>query len=197
MKRIIIAMLAIVSATTLGISEEETSAEFFRQDQARYAHTDKKIVDFHIGWFAAGETQAPKDVVRMVTETTKGALGEQWVPSALKIARLESSFNCNATGPKVNGGRAAGVFQVMPKSAKALGYDYSRLHECQYGINAGVAHMKQCIEQGNVKTHAQMAACHVSGWGGWNKKLRKHAQIYRAQYVKLANRKLPHWAKAM
>jgi hypothetical protein len=73
----------------------------------------------------------------------------------------------------------------MPGSARALGYDPRRLNECQYGIAAGVAHLKKCLEYG-ARTHAQMASCHVSGWHGFNRKLNRRAEIYRQKYIRMA-----------
>jgi hypothetical protein len=75
----------------------------------------------------------------------------------------------------------------MPKSAVALGYDPARLHECEYGIRAGVEHMKACIDSG-VKTPKQMAACHVAGVLGWNRRLSYKAEKYKRYYIQLAMR---------
>jgi hypothetical protein len=197
MKRYILAVLAVMSVATTAtycFSDEETAADFFRKDKEIWSKGKSIGIDFTAHLFSSN-SDAPKEVAKMVADSARDALGPEWVGSALQIARLESSFSCNATGPKINGGRASGVFQVMPKSAEALGYDYNRLHECKYGIDAGIQHMKTCIELGHVKTSSQMKACHVAGWKGWNKRLRRRAQIYRKKYVRLANRKLPRWAK--
>lgn len=126
-------------------------------------------------------------VAEMVAAETRRQLSEKWVPTALKLATIESGFNCAAVGPNTRHGRARGVLQVMPGSARALGYDPARLNECQYGISAGVAHMRRCYEAG-AKTHAQMAACHVAGWGGFDKKLARRSEIYKLKYVRMAMR---------
>jgi hypothetical protein len=197
MKKIIwsaVAVLLVATNATYCFSDEETAADFFRKDREIWSKGKSIGIDFTAHLFSSN-SEAPKEVAKMVADDVRESLGPQWVGPALQIARLESSFSCGATGPRVNGGRGYGVFQVMPKSAEALGFDYNRLHECKYGIQAGIQHMKTCIELGHVKTAAQMKACHVAGWKGWNKRLRKHAQAYRAKYVRLANRKLPHWAR--
>lgn len=124
-------------------------------------------------------------VADMVAAETARRLGAQWVPTALKLAKIESSYNCGAVGPRTRHGNARGVLQVMPASARALGYDPRRLNECQYGISAGVAHLKRCYEYG-ARTHAQMASCHVSGWHGFNRKLNRRAEIYRQKYIRMA-----------
>lgn len=126
-------------------------------------------------------------VAEMVAAETARRLGAQWVPTALKLAKIESSFNCGAVGPRTRHGNARGVLQVMPASARALGYDPRRLNECQYGIAAGVAHMASCIQSG-VRTHAQMASCHVAGTYGWRARLNPRAEKYRREYIRLAMR---------
>lgn len=126
-------------------------------------------------------------VADMVAAETARQIGAQWIPTALKLAKIESSFNCGAVGPRTRHGNARGVLQVMPGSARALGYDPRRLNECQYGISAGVAHMNACLKSG-VRTHAQMAACHVAGTYGWRARLNPRAERYRREYVRLAMR---------
>jgi len=105
-------------------------------------------------------------VQRMVETRAEQVLGRQWVGTAVLLARKESGFRCNAVGPRTRHGRALGVFQVMPGSAKALGYQYSKLVDCRYGIDAGLAHMKLCISHG-VRTERQMLSCHLRGVAGW------------------------------
>jgi hypothetical protein len=126
-------------------------------------------------------------VADMVAKETARRLGSQWVPTALKLAKIESSFNCGAVGPNTRHGRARGVLQVMPGSARAMGYEPSRLNECAYGIAAGVSHMALCIQSG-VRTHDQMASCHVSGVQGWKVRLNSRAEAYKRKYVRLAAR---------
>jgi soluble lytic murein transglycosylase-like protein len=127
-------------------------------------------------------------VAKLVAQRAREKLGPQWVDSALRLAKLESSFNCKATGPKTRHGRAKGVLQVMDGSARALGFEPRRMYECDYGIQAGLAHMNMCLKHG-VKTSSDMARCHVSGWGNWNRRLSSRgAEKYRQKYVKLSMR---------
>ncbi len=128
-----------------------------------------------------------KIVADMVAREVSAKLGQEWVQTALKLTKLESGFNCNAVGPKTRHGRAQGLLQVMPGTARAMGYDPSRLRECQYGLAAGVEHMKRCLSSG-VRTHAQMASCHVSGFSGWKMRLNARSESYRKKYVRLAQR---------
>ena len=136
---------------------------------------------------ATHSTLRKQAVADMVAKETARRLGAQWVPTALKLAKIESSFNCNAVGPNTRHGRARGVLQVIPGSARAMGYEPSRLNECAYGISAGVTHMALCIESG-VRTHEQMASCHVAGVKGWKVRLNHRAERYRREYVRLASR---------
>ncbi len=132
-------------------------------------------------------TPATASVQQMIATETTRQIGAQWAPTALRIAKLESGYRCNATGPKTRHGRARGVFQVMPATARSMGYNPARLHECGYGIAAGVSHMRLCIASG-VRTQAQMASCHVSGFHGWKVRLKPRAERYKQKYVRNAAR---------
>lgn len=129
--------------------------------------------------------QGKQSVVDAIAKIVKQEIGEKWVNGALRIAKIESSYNCNATGPRTKHGNAKGVFQMLDSSARALGYDPKKMHDCDQGIRAGVAHMKECIASG-VKTDRDMAACHVAGWRGWNIKLARRSERYKQQYIRLA-----------
>ena len=109
----------------------------------------------------------------------------QWVSSALKIAKVESGYQCNATGPKTRHGHAKGIFQLIDSSAQTLGFDPKRMYDCNENIAAGVAHMKVCISYG-VKDPRGMAACHVAGWNHWNVKLARQHERYKQQYIRMA-----------
>ncbi len=135
-------------------------------------------------------TRAPvhRDGVRaIVADETRKQVGEQWVNVALRIAYVESRFNPSAVGPKTRHGRAQGVMQVMPGTARALGYNPARLREPRYGAAAGVAHMRLCIAYG-VRTERQMAACHVSGTAGWKRRLARGHEAYKSKYVRMVMR---------
>lgn len=171
------ALIVIMSllATSSPAFAEMSSAEFFARDRAgNWSDT-----------YAEPAKSAPTvrgDVQKIVARQAAQKLGPQWVDTALRIAKLESGFNCRATGPSTRHGRAKGVMQVMPGSARALGYDPARLHECEHGVAAGVAHMSLCIKHG-VRTTQEMARCHVAGVGGWNKRLNRNAERYKQRYA--------------
>lgn len=89
------------------------------------------------------------------------------VNAALRIARVESRFRCNAVGPRTRYGRALGVFQVLPSSARALGYSGSwrALRSCRHGIKVGIAHMRRCQNTWAGNNLRKLARCHVGGFG--------------------------------
>ena len=190
-----LALVALIAATPALATDEMSHAEFFERSRTgnwtsavhetpqEPAHTTKRTsVRNKTSVAVPAHRQAVADMV--AAETTR-RMGPEWVPTALKLAKLESGFNCGAVGPSTRHGRARGVMQVMPGSARALGYDPGRLNECAYGISAGIAHMEMCRAAG-AATHAQMASCHVSGVGGFNRKLNRRAEMYRQKYVRLA-----------
>jgi soluble lytic murein transglycosylase-like protein len=130
-------------------------------------------VFFATAWPAASSQRS--DVVAEIRSQVRGKIGRKWENVAVRIAYVESRHNPRAIGPNTKYGRARGVMQVMPGSARALGYDPRRLNEMRYGIAAGVAHMKACLQSG-VQTERQMAACHVSGVAGWKRNTRSNSR---------------------
>ena len=112
---------------------------------------------------AATPAQAQMTARQAVAHEARQQLGEQWVAIADRLAYKESTWNARAVGPRTRHGRARGVLQVLPASARALGYpDAKRLLEPRYGAAAGVAHMAMCLRKG-VRTEHQMIRCHNTG----------------------------------
>jgi len=185
MKKTIIAAALVLSTPSFA---DMSSAEFFARDKANnWTGTLGNKASNPYGTLPKRMPTKKQEVARIVAREAQARLGSQWVDSALKLAQIESSYNCAAVGPGTRHGHARGVLQVLPSSARALGYDPKRLNECDYGARVGVAHMAACIRSG-VKTHAQMAACHVAGVGGWNRRLARRSETYKRDYVRLAMR---------
>lgn len=112
---------------------------------------------------AATPAQAQMTARQAVAHEARQQLGEQWVGVADRLAFKESTWNARAVGPRTRHGRALGVLQVLPSSARALGYpDAKRLLEPAYGAAAGVAHMARCVRMG-ATTETQMIRCHNRG----------------------------------
>lgn len=95
------------------------------------------------------------DVQRRIAEHVTERLGSQWVSTALRIARIESSYRCNARN-----GRAVGIFQNT--NPGMFGVSRAFALTCEGGIRAGVAHMVMCIGKG-ARTASQMMVCHNAG----------------------------------
>jgi len=169
--------LALAMLIATPASAELSNAEFFRMDRNEWVAPQPQIK----------EVASKSPVAAMVAREAEAKLGPQWVQTALKLTKIESGFNCNAVGPKTRHGRAQGLLQVMPGTARAMGFNPTRLRECQYGLAAGIEHMRRCIETG-VRTHAQMSSCHVSGFHGWKIRLNTRAEKYRNKYIRLARR---------
>ena len=190
MRRITLALAGMLAASPA--AAEMSAAEFFARDNTRN-WTGALVNDVHTPFGTLRGTAVPKDreyVARIVERETRSRLGSQWTLTAIKLTKLESGFRCHAQGPRVRshgGDRAQGALQVMPRTARAMGLDPRRLTECEYGIAAGIMHMQRCVAAG-VRTHAQMSACHVAGWGGWQRKLASRAERYKQQYIRMAMR---------
>lgn len=166
--------LALLSSPAL--ATEEDAGSFWREEFAKRAPADVSKL---------ANSQKKRIVVDQITKVVRQELGEEWVVSALKIAKIESGFNCKATGPKTRHGHAKGVFQLIDSSAKTLGFDPGKMYDCNENIAAGVAHMKVCIKYG-VKDPRGMAACHVAGWNHWNVKLARQHERYKQRYIHMA-----------
>jgi len=181
-------ILSITVASTTSVLAQESSADFFRKDREYWSKGLKApAIETYKNDIPRQTHQIDNQKQAVADEVAKTAqyrLGSEWVDTALKITKIESGFRCNAVGPRVHGGRARGAMQVMPGTARALGYAPNELTTCEVGIEAGIAHMRRCLDAG-VKTPTQMAACHVAGWGGWNTKLRKKSEMYKHQYVRM------------
>ena len=166
--------LALLSSPVL--ATEEDSGSFWREEAARQEKTLPT---------KGGVTKDKKKVMDRIATVVTREIGEQWVPTALRIAKVESNYQCHVSGPNTRHGRAKGVFQLIDSSAKALGFDPRKMHDCNENIAAGVAHMKVCISYG-VKDPRGMAACHVAGWHHWNVKLAKQHERYKQRYINMA-----------
>lgn len=91
----------------------------------------------------------------MIASEVCARIGCQWTSTALRIAKIESGFRCNARNR-----RAVGVFQNT--NPAMFGVSRAAALTCSGGVRAGVAHMAMCIGKG-AHTAAQMMRCHNSG----------------------------------
>ena len=178
---------------------EESAADFFRKDRdywskgLRAPDTPKWAGSLNLGSVDIPNNSDRQAVAKAVADEARRRLGDEHVNSALRITKLESGFRCHVLGPKTRHGRAVGPLQVLPSSARALGVE--DLHkDCKAQITAGILHMEKCLQAG-ARTYKDMAACHVAGWGGWNKRLNKRAERYKQKYIRMAQASnVPAWA---
>ena len=179
------------------LQASESAHEFFNNDRNYWSKG--LIAPASASWAGsidfASMDQSKSKVAKMVADEARSTLGERYVDSALKLANLESRFRCHVLGPKTRHGRAVGPLQVLPSSAAALGV-HNMHGDCKAQVVAGILHMDRCLKSnGGSMTHRQLSACHVAGWGGWNKRLNRKAERYKQQYIKLAAvQKVPSWA---
>ena len=77
---------------------------------------------------------------------------------ALRIARIESGVRCGAVGSHGE----VGPLQILPSTARSLGYNNIRRASCQTKTDAGMKHLALCYRgaHGNWK---RAAACHNAG----------------------------------
>lgn len=178
---------------------EESAADFFRKDRdywskgLRAPDTPRWAGSLNLGSVDVPNNSDRQAVAKAVADEARRRLGDEHVNSALRITKLESGFRCHVLGPKTRHGRAVGPLQVLPSSARALGVE--DLHkDCKAQITAGILHMEKCLQAG-AKTYKDMAACHVAGWGGWNKRLNRRAERYKQKYIRMAqSSNVPAWA---
>lgn len=181
---ILMASASIVSAE----GDNQDRIDFFRQ-----LHMDRGQAWFSQAPVASSYTKLTRNrrgqpdrthVVNNLVAQTRATMGEEWVKTALKIARVESGYNCGAQGPRLReGDRAMGVGQVRLRSARALGYTgtAAQLLDCATGIKMMLAHMERCRTEG-ATTETLMARCHVAGWRGFKGRLNARAHRYAGQY---------------
>ena len=151
---------------TLPAQASETSAEFFARDRGMMnVQTKAKTKD-----------QSANKAKEVIAREVSATLGPIWVPLALLQAKRESSFRPNAIGIKLGKRhgyqRAVGIFQILPSTARGLGFDPRFLTNLDYGVKVGIAYMRECIKVG-VKTSSQMNQCFLHGYYGWGKRYAK------------------------
>jgi len=155
-----LAAAALLLATPV---KAETAAEYFRKDRGLEHVSERAPKASHQN---SSNNRAKEVIAHEVTKT----LGRQWVAIALEQARRESNFKASAVGIKLGkrhgNQRAVGVFQVLPSTARGLGFNPAYLNNLEYGTKVGVAYMGKCIDAG-VRTSSQMNHCFLYGFYKW------------------------------
>lgn len=175
----------IASAIAAFVASSLSSSAFDDEGNAAYWNRERGNVS---SGYKAPSSYGNLDKSRaamLVANEARRQLGEQWVATALKIAKVESGYRCSAIGPRTRYGHAQGLMQVLPSSAERLEPGSSRnLTDCATGARVGVAHMAGCLAMG-ATTPALMSLCHVSG--GINRRLNRRATIYARSYQRMVN----------
>lgn len=115
---------------------------------------------------------ARADVPKMVQQSA----ARHGVPTglALRISKVESGHRCNAVG------RAGerGPLQVLPSTARHMGYRNIARASCAAQIDAGMKYLRHCYK-GAAGNHRRAAACFNAGPGAlrW-KRLPARVQQY-------------------
>ena len=110
----------------------------------------------------------------VITRKANEKLGERWVPVALAQAKRESNFLPHARNRQSG---ASGVFQVLPSTARGMGFDPARLFDLEYGTTVGIAYMGKCIEAG-VTNDAEMNHCFLYGFYKWRGRDVRPKKVY-------------------
>ena len=85
----------------------------------------------------------------------------------LPLAYQESRFNAKAIGPKTRFGKAVGVMQLLPSTAKELGVDPYNLEE---NIRGGITYWKQQFDNPNIGNGTDADRAHIAYNAGPNSK---------------------------
>lgn len=187
--RYIIALGVLLHASAALAVDDMSHAEYFQRERSGNWTQPLVAHDYPAQQRRSSRASAPskrQHVAKIVHDRATRKLGSRWAPVAVKLAHVESRFNHLAVGPKTRHGRAQGILQVMPGTARAMGYNPARLRELEYGLDAGLTHMLLCVRSG-VQTDQQMAKCHVAGTRGWRVRLNRRAEHYKRQYVAMVN----------
>lgn len=95
---------------------------------------------------------------------------------ALRVAKIESNYNCNAVGRRGE----VGPLQILPATARTLGYSNIRRASCQTKVDAGMAYLARCYHKAG-GNWGRAAACHNAGesalkWRRYPASVRKYVQ---------------------
>lgn len=95
------------------------------------------------------------------------------VEFALQVAQKETGVRCGEIG--ASGER--GPLQILPSTARQMGYKNIRKASCAEQTDAGMAHLAECYRgMGGNRWYA--AACHNQGLSAISGKLKKRSKRY-------------------
>ena len=109
------------------------------------------------------------------TQLVKASALKHGVPVefALQVAQKETGVRCGEIG--ASGER--GPLQILPSTARQMGYKNIRQASCAEQTDAGMAHLAECYRgMGGNRWYA--AACHNQGFSAISGKVKKRAKRY-------------------
>ena len=95
------------------------------------------------------------------------------VEFALQVAKKETGIKCGEIG--ASGER--GPLQILPSTARQLGYKNIRKASCEEQTDAGMKHLAKCY-QGMGGNRWFTAACHNQGFSAISGRVKKQAKRY-------------------
>lgn len=95
------------------------------------------------------------------------------VEFALQVAQKETGVRCGEIGS--SGER--GPLQILPSTARQLGYKNIRKASCAEQTDAGMEHLAKCY-RGMGGNRWYTAACHNQGFSAISGKVKKRAKLY-------------------
>lgn len=99
---------------------------------------------------------------------------------AMRVAKVESGYNCSVVGSHGE----VGPLQILPATARALGYSNIRHASCHTKTEAGMKHLAMCY-RGARGNWSRAAACHNAGLASL--KWRRYPSFTR-NYVRMVMR---------
>jgi len=114
--------------------------------------------------------EASNDIIRMIAAAAQRHGISALI--ALKVAKIESGFNCSAQGKAGE----LGPLQIKPATARLIGYagTISALKSCGAGLEWGIRHLAMAIRAGGVWKHNQ---------GLWAKRKSAQAAAYEKRVM--------------
>jgi soluble lytic murein transglycosylase-like protein len=92
---------------------------------------------------------------------------------ALRVAKVESGVKCGRTGAAGE----KGPLQILPSTARGLGYKNIRAASCATQTDAGMKHLAICYKK--TRNLWRAAACHNQGISvAYGRKVNRHAARY-------------------
>ncbi len=160
----------------LGWEGDDNPAIFFANDRARAPQASRMAPD------RRSATASQSHAAALISHEVAKYAGERWIPEALRIARTESGFRCDAVNRSSG---ASGLGQMLSGTAERMEPGSSRYRrDCETGARLMGKYLASCIAYG-ATTDALARRCWLGGEGAITKRLNRRAEKYVASYSRL------------